>query len=195
QAGAAFGTQPSVALIDAGGNVAHGDTSAVTLVLTTPGSATLACGANPKDAVAGVATFTGCNVDVSNTYTLDASDGVLPGVSSDPFVISGAAAAALEFVTPPTGGAIGAAWTVQPVLRFVDAFGNTATSAGLVSIEVVIGPPTTNGVECTSNPQAAVNGVITFAECTINTASSPPRTWSLQFVSDVGVLTAPVTEH
>src|SRR6185295_15252684 len=76
--GLAFGTQPAVSVQDAFGNTVLGDTSTVALALTNPGTATLACTAgNTKAAVAGVATFVGCNIDVAGTYTLTASDGSL----------------------------------------------------------------------------------------------------------------------
>ena len=64
-----------VTVQDLGGNTVTTDTSSVTLTLTTPAGATLTCtNANPLPAVAGVATFTGCNIDLANT-TLHAADG------------------------------------------------------------------------------------------------------------------------
>ena len=56
---------------DAGGNTVTTSTSSVTLALTTPGGATLACTANPKAAVAGVATFAGCKIDKVGTLHAD----------------------------------------------------------------------------------------------------------------------------
>ena len=193
---APFATQPVVSVEVAGGNAVTTDTSAVTLALTTPAGATLACTGNPKAAVAGIATFAGCNVNLVGTYTLTATDGALTAATSAPLTVTAGPAVALAMVTAPTGGATGADWTVQPVLRFVDAFGNTATSStDLVTIEIVFGPSDVNGVECGANPQAAVSGVVAFAHCTINTAHAPPSTWSLQFTSVFGSVTAPVTEH
>src|SRR5207248_1130287 len=79
---AAFATQPVVTIEDAGGNTVAADTSAVTLAITNPAGATLACTANPKTAVAGVATFAGCNINLANTYTLTATDGSLTAAVS-----------------------------------------------------------------------------------------------------------------
>ena len=71
--GAAFGTQPVVAIEDASGNVATTNTSNVTLsIASQPGTgATLTCTTNPKGAAAGVATFAGCQiVGQAGNYTL-----------------------------------------------------------------------------------------------------------------------------
>jgi hypothetical protein len=55
------------------------------LTITTPAGATLTCtNATPLPAVAGVATFTGCNIDLAGTYTLHAADSALtPATSAD----------------------------------------------------------------------------------------------------------------
>ena len=76
---APFGTQPSVAVQDAGGNTVVGDTSGVTLALTTANGGTLACAPDngPQNAIAGVADFGGCNIDKAGSYTLTATDGTL----------------------------------------------------------------------------------------------------------------------
>ena len=58
---------------DAGGNTIVASSSAVTLTLTNPAGATLTCNTNPQGAVAGVATFAGCKIDLANSYTLTAA--------------------------------------------------------------------------------------------------------------------------
>src|SRR5206468_3315290 len=74
-AGNAFTVQPVVKVQDANGNTAGSDTSVVTLALTSPAGATLTCtGGNAVTAVAGVASFAGCKIDKSGTYTLTATD-------------------------------------------------------------------------------------------------------------------------
>jgi hypothetical protein len=75
--GTALPTQPVVAVQDSSGNTVITDTSSVTLALTTPAGAMLACTPNPSAAVAGVVTFTGCQIDKVGTYTLTATDGLL----------------------------------------------------------------------------------------------------------------------
>ena len=81
----AFATQPKVTVQDAWQNTAATNTSNVTL---TPSGATVTCTANPKAAVAGVATFAGCKMKTAGTYTLTATDGTLTSVLSSPFTIS-----------------------------------------------------------------------------------------------------------
>jgi hypothetical protein len=85
--GAAFTTQPQVAVQDAGGNVVTTDTSSVTLAIgTNPGSGTLTCTANPQAASSGVASFAGCKIDKAGTgYTLMATDGSLTSATSAGF--------------------------------------------------------------------------------------------------------------
>ncbi len=82
-AGDPFGTQPVVAVQDAGGNTVTSNTSTVSLAIgTNPGGGTLSgCS---ETTTAGVATFNGCKIDKpGNGYTLVASDGTLqPGTSN-----------------------------------------------------------------------------------------------------------------
>ena len=59
-----------------------GNTSSVTLAITTPAGATLSCTNNPQGAVAGVATFAGCDIDLPVPYTLTATDGALTAAVS-----------------------------------------------------------------------------------------------------------------
>ena len=80
-----FTTQPKVTVQDAWQNTAATNTSNVTL---TPSGSTLTCTANPKAAVAGVATFAGCKMKTAGTYTLTATDGTLTSVLSSSFTIS-----------------------------------------------------------------------------------------------------------
>ena len=91
-AGTNFGTQPVVTVQDAFGNTVTGDTSNVALSITSgtgaPG-AILTCTANPKAAVAGVAAFAGCRIDLVGTgYTLTATDGSLTAATSAAFNVN-----------------------------------------------------------------------------------------------------------
>jgi hypothetical protein len=82
----AFATQPAVRVLDAGGNLT-GSTASVTLALGSTGAA-LTCTQNPKAAVAGVATFSGCAVDKAGTYSLVARSGSLAPATSSSFVVA-----------------------------------------------------------------------------------------------------------
>ena len=171
--GAPLVTQPVVSVQDLGGNTVTGNTSTVALTLTVPGTATLACTtSNSRAAVAGVATFTGCSVDVAGSYSLTAADGGLTGAISTTFTISTGVAAKLAFTTQPSGSTGGAGFGTQPVLTVQDAAGNTVvgdTSAVTLALTV----PGSATLACTpSNTKAAVAGVATFAGCAINLANT-----------------------
>ena len=84
-----FVTQPSVAIVDAGGN-ATSSTASVTLALTTSAGATLTCTTNPRSAVSGTATYAGCRIDKPGTYTLTATSGSLVAAVSSSVTITAA---------------------------------------------------------------------------------------------------------
>ena len=86
--GAALATQPAVSVADAGGNLVTGSTAPVTLALTTPAGATLSCAANPVPASGGIATFSGCAVSSSGTFTLTASGAGLTSAVSASFTVA-----------------------------------------------------------------------------------------------------------
>jgi hypothetical protein len=88
RANTTFLVPPQVAIVDAGGNVVS-STATITLVLTNPSGASLTCGANPQVAVAGIATFAGCRIDVPGTYTLTARSPGLNNETSASITISG----------------------------------------------------------------------------------------------------------
>ena len=77
--GTDFAQQPVVTVQDAGGNTIAGDGSAVTLTLTTPSGAALGCTPNTVNAIGGVATFAGCDINTASVtpYTLHAADSTL----------------------------------------------------------------------------------------------------------------------
>jgi hypothetical protein len=78
-----FATQPVVAIQDAGGNTRTASSASVTLTITTPAGAILFCPTNPRTTSSGVATFSGCRIDLAGTYTLTASaSGLTPAVSA-----------------------------------------------------------------------------------------------------------------
>ena len=89
-----FPIQPVVAVQDLGGNtVTTGvySTATVTLAIgTNPAGGTLTCtGGLTKAAVAGVATFTGCQINNAGVgYTLTATTTGLTGATSTPFTVS-----------------------------------------------------------------------------------------------------------
>ncbi len=182
--GTAFGTQPVVVVQDAFGNTVTGSSSGVTLALTTSGGATLTCGANPQAAIAGVATFAGCSVDRTGTYTLTASAASVTSAASSGFTITVGTAAKLGFTTQPGGGVSGASWAAQPVVAVQDAGGNTVTTnTGTVTLTLTT--PGGATLTCTANAKAAVAGVATFAGCKVDKAGSYTLTATGTSVSPV----------
>lgn len=165
--GIAFTTQPVVAVQDAGGNTTT-STASVTLSITTPGGAVLSCAANPKSAAAGLAPFTGCNIDKAGIYTLTATSGSLTAASSTNITVTAGPAAKLAFTTQPSGAAANTVFATQPVVAVQDAGGNTITTS-TATISLAITPPTASAIlTCTTNPKPATAGVAPFAGCKID---------------------------
>jgi subtilase family serine protease len=166
QSGATFGV--SVTVQDAAGNTVAGNSSSVTLVLTTPAGATLG-GTTTKAASAGVATFSGLSIDKAGTYTLTASDGALTPAVSSAIAISHGAAAKLAFTSQPpastaSGASFGAIVTVQ------DAAGNTVTGN---TSQVSVALTSANGATLNGTKSvAASNGVATFSGLSVAQAGS-----------------------
>ena len=132
-----FGTQPVVTIQDTVGNTVRGNSSSVTLAITTPAGATLSCTTNPRSATAGVATFAGCKIDKAGTYTLTATDGALTAAVSSSLTITTGPATKLSFATQPSAGSSQTAWSTQPVVAVQDAGGNTVTTdASSVSLAI-----------------------------------------------------------
>ena len=169
--GVAFVAQPVVTVQDLGGNTATSNVSSVTLTITTPAGATLACTANPKAAAAGVVTFGGCKIDLEGTYTLTATDGVLTSATSGSTTITVGGAVALSFLTQPVGAAPGSNFGTPPMVRVVDLGGNTVTTDGS-SVLLALTTPAGATLTCAVNPLAASAGVATFAACHVDLAGT-----------------------
>jgi hypothetical protein len=94
-AGAAFSTQPVVAIQDAGGNtVTTAPVTAVTLAIgTNPGGGVLSCtSGNSRSTLNGVATFSGCSISTPGTgYKLSAAASGLSTISGTAFNVTSAA--------------------------------------------------------------------------------------------------------
>jgi signal peptidase I len=165
--GFAFDRQPVVAVQDAGGSTVGTSSAPVTLSITTPAGAILTCTANPRSAVAGVATFAGCKIDLAGTYTLTATSGTLTSAVSASFTIEASAATKLAFTTNPSGSTGGVAFATQPVVTVQDASGNTVTTS-IASVDLSITTPAGATLSCAEDPKSAVSGVATFAGCKVD---------------------------
>ena len=175
---AGTGITPAIKVqaVDAGGNPVVSFTGLVTITLT-PGtgnpSATLA-GTSAVSAVAGVATFTGLNIDkVGTGYMLDAVSSGLTGVTSSSFDIAAGAATQLLFTQQPTTIAGGGTMTPSVTATALDAQQNVATGfTGNVGVAITSGTGTAGANLSGATPVAAVAGVATFANLRIDKAGS-----------------------
>lgn len=152
------------------------------IIATATDNITIAFGANPGNgtlggtlsvaAVNGVATFTDLVIDSARAgYTLTATSGALPTITSNAFNVTHAAAARLEFLVQPSN--VNEAEVITPAIavRAFDAIGNVAsTFVGTVTLEILDnpGPGTIGG----TTSRAAAGGVATFDDITISTPAS-----------------------
>ena len=169
----AFATQPVVTVQDAGGATVTTDTSSVTLTLTTPAGATLSCTTNPKAAVAGIATFVGCQIDKAGTYTLTATDGSLASSTSTTVTVTAGAAATVAMQAgSPQSATVNTAFTTTLTAKVTDSFGNVVPA-----VSVTFTAPGTGAsgkfVNTTVTTSATTNGagIATATAFTANTTA------------------------
>src|SRR5437016_3336211 len=169
-AGAAITPGVQVAVQDAQGNIVTTATTSITVAIgTNPASGTLA-GTKTIAAVNGAATFSTLSLTAAGTgYTLTATATGLTGATSNAFNISLTVgpAAKLAFTVQPSNAAVGAAITPALQVGVQDAQGNTVTTA-TTSVTVAIGTNPASGTLSGATTVAAVNGVATFANLSIN---------------------------
>src|SRR5438552_2455377 len=200
-AGAANSPATQVAVQDAQGNTVTTATISITLAIgTNPASGTLA-GTKTVAAVNGVATFSTLSLNVVGTgYTLTAASTGLTGATSTAFNIGVGAAAKLVFTVQPSTAVAGAAITPAVQVTVQDAQGNTVTTA-TTSITLAIGTNPGSGTLAGTTTVAAVSGVATFANLSINNpgtgynliASASVLTGATSSAFNVIVVVAPVS--
>ena len=170
-AGATITPAVLVAARDAQGNPAPTFTDSVTVAIgTNPSGGTLS-GTTTVAAVLGVATFDDLRINTAGTgYTLTAAGGGLTGATSAPFAIT-LPATQLAFSVQPSTTTAGA--TITPAVQVTarDAQGNTATGF-TGDVTVVIGTNPSGGALSGTTTGAAVAGVATFDDLSINAAGS-----------------------
>ena len=167
-AGAGFAPLVEVAALDAVGNIVTTFTGNVAVAIgTNPTGATLS-GTTSVAAVSGVATFSNVHIDkVGTGFTLAASASGLTGVTSSGFDITPGPAAELVVTVPPVTTSDAA--VITPAVRITarDAFGNQATPF-TGNVTVAIGTNPSAGTLSGTTTLAAVNGVATFADLSID---------------------------
>ncbi|MDQ3262498.1 MAG: hypothetical protein M3Y59_02385 [Myxococcota bacterium] len=169
-AGQALAPALQVAIQDEQGQVVSTADGTVTLALgANPGAGTLS-GTLSANVVAGVATFSGVNLDKAAVgYSLTASAPGLTGATSSPFDIGAGSPSRLVFVQEPSEVESGAVIAPPVLVRVEDAFGNLAVSTDAVSISLADNP----GADALQgNTQAVpVDGVATFTELVLDVAA------------------------
>jgi len=171
-AGAAFSPAVQVTVQDALGNTVTSATTSVTLAITsgTGTSGAVLGGTLTRAAVPGVATFANLTLDKAGAgYTLTATSTSLNSVTSAAFAVSVGAAVKLAFTVQPSAVVVGAAISPAVQVTVQDAQGNTVTSATTsVTLAITSGTGTSGAVLGGTLTRAAVAGVATFANLTVD---------------------------
>jgi hypothetical protein len=153
----ALAQQPVVRLVDAGGNTVT-TVNTGTITVSAPGLTATNGTANISNGVANFSNLSFTGLTSGNPYTLTFDDGNAHTETSS-FTIGVGAAAGLAFVTSPSGSAAyDTDLATQPVVKVVDAGGNTVTSLNTGTITV-----TASGLTATNGTASITNGVATFA--------------------------------
>jgi alpha-tubulin suppressor-like RCC1 family protein len=171
-AGAAVAPAVEVVLLDEHENAVTDAANAVTLGLAdNPGGGTLG-GTKTVSADAGVALFDDLWVDkAASGYTLVASAGDLPDVTSAAFAIAPAQPAVLLFQQEPTDATAGVAVDPSIVVRIEDTFGNTVpTATHTVTLTIETNPG--GGTLAGSAIKDAAAAVATFDDIWIDKSAS-----------------------
>ena len=170
-AGATFSPAVTVSVEDAFGNLVADAPASVTLSLSAgPAGATLG-GTLTEATVQGVATFGDTTLPLAGTgCVLEASSGTLASATSSPFNVTAGAATQLVFTTEPSSGAtVGTALAPAVTVAIEDTEGNVVTSSS-ASVTVSLATNPTSAVLSGTLTQAAVNGVATFGDLSLQTA-------------------------
>jgi len=167
-AGATIAPAVAVQIQDALGNAVTTATNTVTLAIgNNPGSATLSGTVNVA-AVGGTATFSTLSLNRSGTgYTLLATSAGLTGTTSAAFNVNAGTPAQLAFAVQPSNAVAGATIAPAITVQVQDAQGNLVTTA-TNTVAIAIGTNPGSGTLSGSTSVAAVSGVATFSNLTIN---------------------------
>jgi hypothetical protein len=181
---APFATQPRVEVLDAGGNrrTTGGGSGASIALAIVPGSGTagavLTCVPNPLTAVAGLATFVGCRIDLAGTdYRLRATAPGLTGADSDPFDITPANRQPTVNAGGPYTVAEGTAQLLSPSV--IDPDGDPLAYQWSVDPSGIDA-----GGVCTFDDPALKNATVT---CTDDSQGAPAGRFTLSLRADDGI--------
>src|SRR5437899_1503689 len=171
-AGAAITPAVQVSALDAAGNPVPSFTGPVTVALgNNPGGSTLG-GTTTVAAVGGVASFGNLTLDkTSSGYGLTATAAGLSSTTSSSFTITAGTATRLVFGTQPTTTIAGRQISPAVKVRALDALGNLVPGF-TGSVSVALGANPGGGTLSGTTPVAAVGGVATFFDLSINKTGS-----------------------
>ena len=161
-----------VSAVDSGGNVVTSYTGDITVAIgTNAGGGTLS-GTTTATAAAGVATFSTLRIDKSGVgYTLAATGTGLGGGTSPPFNIDAGPAVELAVTVQPNGVSAGTLMSPPVQVTARDSLGNTATSF-TGDVTIAIGVDSAGGTLSGTKTVAAVGGIATFTDVTIDKVGS-----------------------
>jgi hypothetical protein len=171
RASAVISPMVRVAIQDAFGNPVSSSTAAITLALgNNPGGGPLS-GTTTVNAISGVATFSDLAINTAGQgYTLKASTGALPTVTSAAFDITEGPLSKLVFRVAPTQGVAGELLAAVQV-ELQDSQGNVLTGS-TSGVTVSLGENPAGGQLLGPTTVAAVNGVATFSGLSLRKAGN-----------------------
>lgn len=163
-------------IVDAFNNTVTSATNSVTVALgagTGTAGAVLG-GTKTVTAVAGIATFSTLTVNKAGTgYQLVASASGLTSATTTAFSVVAGAAAKLAFSVQPVNANVGSAISPAVQLTVQDAAGNTVTtSTASVTVAIASGTGASGAILGGTTTRAAVSGVATFDNLTIDRAGT-----------------------
>ncbi len=163
-AGAPFGQQPVVAIVDAAGNVVTGDNT-TTVTASESSNSTPLQGTVSAKAVSGIVTFTNLSLTRAGNFQVQfSSQPVLTGVLSNAITVGPAVAFKLVYIQQPTNASAGAVINPAVTVRLRDAFDNDVAASG-VGVSVALNG---TGILKGTLTQPTVNGLAVFADLTID---------------------------
>jgi len=160
-----------VSALDASNAVVTGFTGTITVAIgANPASGTLS-GTVTVAAVSGVATFANLSINnAGNGYTLTAASSGLTGATSTAFNITAPPATHLAFSTQPTNTQAGTTIATVRVSALDAANGVVTGFTGTITVAIGANPAT--GTLTGTLSAAAVSGVATFSNLSIDNAGS-----------------------
>jgi hypothetical protein len=172
----------NVVLLDAAGDTARSYTGPIRMTLAAGPTGAVLSGTVTVSAVNGRATFSGLRAELAGPgYRLTARADSISGLVSAPtdtFTVRPGPTVGLSILTAPAGASNGSAFTTQPIVTAIDAFGNRTGEGGLlVTAAIASGTGRLGGT--LTRTTASGSGSATFADLGITGAG----THALRFTS------------